>query len=149
MFGGDVNETTGGDDAMPMKNAGAARKAPANGQFEQLANQGSPIAMGPGGSVYVGDRARVQVFESTGVWRETISLACVSSTGDVTALAVDASGNVLVKDSGAQGVREFEPDGVEKSTQFDAGSTTITALAVGGSDDLFVGESSREKYLHS
>ncbi len=148
MFGGDVNETTGGDVCDAGEKCKRSTMGSANGQFEDLAYEKSSIAVGPGGSVYVGDRARVQVFEPTGVWRETISLAGLSSTGIVMALAVDASGNVFVKDGGVPGVREFESDGVEKSTQFDASSTTITALAMDGSGDLFVGESSGEEYVH-
>ncbi len=148
MFGGDVNETTGGNVCSSGEKCKRSTEGPADGQFEGLASQGTSIAVGPDGSVYVGDRARVQVFEPTGVWRETISLAGVSSTGDVTALAVDAAGNVFVKDKAAPGVREFEPNGVEKSIQFDASSTTITGIAVNGSGDLFVGESSGESYAH-
>ena len=141
MFGGDVNETTNGDVCDAGEKCKRSTEGPANGQFEDLATQGTSIAVGPGGRVYVGDRARVQVFEPSGVWQETISLSGLSSTGNVTALAVDATGDVFLKDSEAAGLHEFEPDGVEKSTQFDAGSTSIAAVTVDGSGDLFVGDS--------
>ncbi|MGA9874324.1 MAG: hypothetical protein WBQ21_00760 [Solirubrobacteraceae bacterium] len=112
-----------------------------NGQFS---GGTGAVSVGPEGKVYVGDKARVQVFEPSGVWLENISLASLSSEFGPRSLAVDMSGDLFVKDNGVSGVREFEPDGTEKATQFDAGSTTVTALAVDGSGDLFVGESSED-----
>jgi hypothetical protein len=117
-----------------------------NSQFTFTGEEGNVIAVGPTGSVYVGNRARVEVFEPSGVWRENISLAGLSSSDEVTSLAVDGSGDVFVKDGGGvfdggvPGVHEFEPNGTEKATQFDAGSTTVSALAVDESGDLFVGD---------
>jgi hypothetical protein len=149
-FGGDVNETTGGDVCLAGENCKFGTSGTANGQFDQLSSQSSNVAVGPGGAVYVGDRARVQVFEPTGVWRESISLVGLSSKGIVTALAVDAAGDVFVNignnpegagaEGGVAGVREFAPDGVEKSFQLDAGSTTVTAIAVSETGDVFVGD---------
>jgi Tol biopolymer transport system component len=110
-----------------------------DGQFSNT----RAVAVGPEGRVYVGDTARVEVFDSSGVWLESISLAALSGTGGVRGLAVDASGDVFVKDDGAPGVHELEPDGTERA-QFDAGSTTVGTLTVDGSGDLFVGESSVE-----
>ena len=136
MFGGGVNETTGGDICSAGEKCTRGTEGQANGEFKEP----RAIATGPSGNVYVGDQAGVQVFEPSGAWRETISLAGLSSSGDVTALAVDAAGDVFVNDSGAPGVREFEPHGVEKATQFDPGSTSITGVGVDGSGDVFVGE---------
>jgi hypothetical protein len=100
------------------------------------------VAVGPEGKVYAGDRARVQVYEPSGVWLESISLAGLSSNGSPEALAVDGSGDIFVKDFGVPSVRELEANGTEKATQFDAGSEKVLALAVDGSGDLFVGETS-------
>jgi hypothetical protein len=100
------------------------------------------IAVDPAGRVYVGGKASVQVFEPSGVLSEDISLTTLSSTGRVTALAVDGSGDVFVKDEGVPGVREFEADGTEMATRFDVGSETAQDLTVDGSGDLFVGEAS-------
>jgi hypothetical protein len=111
-------------------------------EFEAEVLGSSAVAVGPGGRLYVGGKARVQVFEPSGVLSESISLASLSSEGDVEALAVDASGNVFVKDRGVPGVREFEPDGTEMATRFDVGSETVQDLTVDGSGDLFVGETS-------
>ncbi len=151
MFGGDVNETTGGNVCLVGEKCEAGTAGTGNGQFTEL-GEGNNIAVGPGGLVYVGDRARVQVFEPSGVWKESISLAGLASTGDVKALAVDSSGDMFLYygpnetvqggEGGAPGVHEFEPDGMEKGTVFDAGSTSVTSIAVDGSGDLFVGDSS-------
>ncbi len=139
MFGGGVNEKTDGDVCVVGEACTTGTSGTADGQFE-WSDEGSYIAVGPDGRVYVGDKARVQVFEPSGVWRENIPLAGLSATGEVTALAVDGSGDMFVKDSQAAGVREFAPDGSEMLTQFDTGSTTVTTIAVDGSGDLFVGD---------
>jgi hypothetical protein len=169
MFGGEVNETkdnTPGatqaekDVCVAGEKCKAGTQGSANGQFQELPLEAASIAVGPAGRVYVGDGpehsgttdpGRVQVFEASGVWRETISLAGLAGSakkGNVIALAVDSAGNVFVKYSEAAGVREFEPGGIERSVQFDAGSTTVTGLTVDGSGDLFVGDSSGEFYVH-
>ncbi|HWX44574.1 MAG TPA: hypothetical protein VNY52_04540 [Solirubrobacteraceae bacterium] len=146
MFGGGVNEATSGDVCVAGEACKRGTPGTADSQFE-WAYRRSFIAVGPGGAVYVGDKARVQVFEASGAWKENVSLAGLSSTGKVTALAVDATGDMFVKvgsgnEAGAiAGVREFGPDGTEKSTQFDAGSTTIEAIALDGSGDVFVADS--------
>lgn len=144
MFGGHVNETTGGDVCIAGEKCveGAATENGGDGEFNLFPEASSIIAVGQEGRVYVGDLGRVQVFEPSGVWRETVSLSGLSSTARPSALAVDAAGNIYVKDEGVDGVREFEPDGTEESVQFDAGSTTVTALAVGNaSGEVFVGDS--------
>ncbi len=163
MFGGDVNETTGGDVCVAGEKCKHGVDGSADGQFDFHGIgdvYGNSIAVGPGGRVYVGDSTpRVQVFEPSGAWRETISLSGLASTGSVSALAVDEAGDVFVRygpteleengvglesgesAGGVSGVREFEPGGAERAIQFDAGSTTVTGIALDGSGDLFVGDS--------
>jgi hypothetical protein len=140
MFGGHVNETTAGNVCVAGEKCTKGTEGVGDGEFE-WAYEHSYIAVGPGGEVYVGDKARVQVFEPSGAWRENISLAGLSSTGKVTALAVDSTGDMFVTDEGVTGVRELEPGGVEKATQFDTGSTSVEAIAVDGAGDLFVADS--------
>jgi hypothetical protein len=121
-------------------------------EIKEHSDNGSVIAVGPSGRVYVGAKAEVQVFEPSGVLSESISLAGLSNISTVganevghktvSALAVDASGDMFVKYVGVPGVREFEANGKEKAMQFDTGSETVQALAVDGSGDLFVGEAS-------
>jgi hypothetical protein len=142
MIGGHVNETTGEDVCRAGEIcAGRALPGTADGEFSGWTYT-SFIAVGPGGAVYVGDKGRVEVFESSGTWRENISLAGLSATASPTALAVDAAGDLFVKDGGVAGVHEFEPDGTETSTTFDAGSSDVTALAVDSPGHLYVGDSS-------
>jgi hypothetical protein len=146
MFGGGVNETSGANVCAAGERCRAGTPGVADGQFE-WASRAGVIAVGPGGAVYIGDTARVQVFSPSGAWRENISLAGLSSTGTVTALAVDSAGDVFVKDGGNRftgegavaGVREFAPNGTEKA-QFETGSTTVEALATDPAGDLFVGD---------
>jgi hypothetical protein len=149
MFGGHVNETkdntpgateaekdvcSAGEDCT--RGTGGA----ADGEFEWVDSRNN-IAMGPNGSVYIGDRARVQIFDPSGAWTENISLSSLSSTGKVIALAVSPAGDVLLADEGVTGVREFAPGGVETGTQLDVGSESIEALAVDASGNIFVADS--------
>ena len=156
MFGGGVNEAKdkvlGATEAeRDVCVAGEActrgTEGSADGEFEGQPLADSFIAVGPGGAVYVGDRARVQVFDPSGAWRENISLAGLSATGAPTALAVDSSGNVFVADEGVTGVHEFGTNGVEKATVFDEGSSTVDDLAVDGSGNLFVGDDAGEFHV--
>ena len=141
MIGGHVNQATGEDICRAGEEcAGQASQGTADGEFAGW-TYSSFIAVGPGGAVYVGDEGRVQVFESSGAWRENISLAGLSATARPTALAVDSSGDVFVKDGGVPGVHEFEPDGTETGTTFDAGSSDVTALTVDPAGHLYVGDS--------
>jgi DNA-binding beta-propeller fold protein YncE len=148
MFGREVNENKS-DVCLAGEKCQAGVAGTADGQFN-WAYEGSYIAVGPGGKVYVGDKGRVQIFESSGAWKENISLAGLTheEEGEVveaqpTALAVDSpGGDVFLTTRGVEGVREFEPSGKEKSTQFDKESLSVAALAVDESGDLYVGDSS-------
>ncbi len=139
-FGGHVNQTTGGNVCVAGEVCTQGTVGTATGEFE-WAYPHSAIAVGPDGTVYVGDRARVQVFEPTGAWKESISLSGLSPAGRVTALAVDSTGDTFVADEGVSGVREFEPGGTEKPVQFDAGSTAVEAITLDEAGDLFVADS--------
>jgi hypothetical protein len=142
MLGGHVNKTTGGNVCVAGETCQEGMLGTGDGEFSPWPFVASFIAVGPGGDVYVGDQARLQVFEASGAWKENISLSGLSSTGRPSALAVDATGDVFVKDEGVAGVRELEPGGIEKSFQFDAGGTSITALALDSSGNVYVGDSS-------
>jgi hypothetical protein len=146
-FGGEVNETTHGNicteaEVLSGVKCKGGKEGSGNGFFEGLAFSSSSIAIGgPGDLVYVGDRARVQVFERNGVWKESFSLASLSNEGTVTALAVNEAGDVFVKDSDVQGVHEFEPNGtLNSSVHFDEGSSAVTSLTTDGKTYLYVGD---------
>jgi hypothetical protein len=139
MFGGHVNRTTSGDVCVAGEACGLGTEGVGDGEFSWSFNR-AIIAVGPGGKVYVGDKARVQVFEPSGAWKENISLSALSSEGKVTALAVNAAGDVFVKDEGVPGVREFEPGGIEMAAKFDEGSELVESIALDGSGDVFISE---------
>jgi hypothetical protein len=150
MFGGEVNEakdsTLGATEAekdlcVAGEKCTRGTQGTADGQLEWVYQPHGIVAVGPGGRVYVGDKARVQVFEASGAWRENISLAGLSSEGKVTALAVNAASDVFVKDEGVPGVREFEPGGLEAPVRFDeAGGEAVEAITLDGSGDLFIAD---------
>lgn len=151
MFGGGVNETKDGtpgateaekDVCLASEKCTAGAEGTGDGQFEWAYDSHGILAVGPGGSVYVGDRARVEVFEASGAWKENISLASLSSEGKVTSLAVNAAGDVFVKDEGVPGVHEFEPGGVEMPVEFDEGSESVEAITLDPAGDVLIADSS-------
>jgi hypothetical protein len=113
----------------------------ANGQFK-FSQPRSTIAIGPMGRLYVGDETRVQVFEPSGAWVESISLTGLSGGNGAIALTVDGSGDMFVADRGVPGVHEFAPGGSEKRV-LDATSTNVVDLTVDEAGDLFIAENSR------
>jgi hypothetical protein len=138
-FGGHVNEATGGNVCVGGEACTSGTQGTEDGEFEWL-YRAAYIAVGPSGRVYVGDKARVQLFEQSGAWTENISLSALSSEGKVSALAVNTVGDVFVKDEGVPGVRGFEPGGIEMATKFDEDSEAIQGIALDASDDLFISE---------
>jgi DNA-binding beta-propeller fold protein YncE len=106
-----------------------------NGQFSAWSD-GSFIAVGPGGNVFVGDGAnnpRIQKFSSAGAFIEEFT--GINSSGGVYALAVDSAGN-LYDDDGQAAVHKLNASGVQ---QYDLGVSAPTALATDpASDDVFV-----------
>jgi Tol biopolymer transport system component len=141
MFGGHVNKTTGGDVCVAGEACGAGTEGTGDGEFSWASNH-AYVAVGPGGDVYVGDKARVEVFEPSGAWKENISLSALSSEGKVKALEVNAAGDVFVKDEGVPGVREFEPGGIEMPVKFDEGSESVESVALDAAGDVFVSDTS-------
>ena len=140
-LGGHINKATGANVCVAGEECNEeGTQGTEDGEFSAFP-LGNVIAVGPGGAVYVGDTARVQVFESTGAWRENISLAGLSAEGLPAALAVDPAGDVFVADGGVEGVHEFEPSGLEALAQFDSASTSVTSLATDAAGHLYVGDS--------
>lgn len=75
MFGGEVDETTSANVCTGASGdtCGAGVEGTANGFFGTLA-PGSYIAVGPGDKIYVGDQERIQVFNTSGAFVESIAL---------------------------------------------------------------------------
>lgn len=111
----------------------AATGEPGDGAFHRWA-VGPILAAGPGGTVYVGDEDAIEEFDSSGQFTGEIPLP---GAGKVSALAVDAHGNLYLKSTAVTGVRELEPAGAsfrESSTVFDEGGSAVAGIAVGGGD---------------
>lgn len=104
----------------------------------QFENTGRPIAVGSSGSVYAGEGSAVQKYSEVGACLEEIPLA----TANVTALAVDPSGNIYAPaelEPNEKGVGKFGPTGTplcfSPPLNAEAG-----AIAVDASGNIFVGE---------
>ena len=156
MFGGEVNDTahkrgeTADEDVCPVKpgdSCKAGSVGPANGQFE-FPVEGNFIAVGPNGTVYVGDRNRVQEFSSGGFYQSQVTLfpklrGDVPEVGGTSELAVDSTGNLYVIRNGMSGMRKYTPQGElqqtldhESEPEGDEGPTP--AITVGSSGHVFV-----------
>jgi hypothetical protein len=149
-FGKEVNETIDGKagateeeenvcTAASKDHCKAGKAGTGEDEFEWTA--GNYIAVGSTGTVYVGDENRVQEFEPTGQHKGQITL---SSAGKVSALAVNASGDVYVRSAALEGVHEYNGTGGELAA-FDSGSEAVEAVALNPAGDLFVGERPGEK----
>ncbi len=108
------------------------------------------IAIGPGGTVYVGDYGRVQEFEPDGTFAGELSLPD-SPLELVTAVAVDSAGDIFERSENRRGgsglpptqipgIREYDSSGNLLRT-FDAESgSTPTNIALDEEGDLFVSD---------
>jgi tripartite motif-containing protein 71 len=124
MFGGEVNKTahktgeTDEEDVCPVRPGDRCKDGTAgraDGQFE-FPVEGNFIAVGPTGTVCVGDRNRVQEFSSKGVYQSQVKLlpepvGAGNEVGGTSGLAVDSKGNLYVIRIGVSGVNVYEPPG--------------------------------------
>jgi hypothetical protein len=144
MIGGGVNETkdktAGASEAEKNLCTDASgdvcTAGTAGGGQGQFAIEPEAIAVGPDGTVYVGDENRVQEFNAEGAYQGQIPLI---GAGGVEALALDGAGDIYLTSSKVPGVREFDHGGVQIGPARDA-TGSPTALAVGPSEELFVAD---------
>jgi hypothetical protein len=152
-FGGEVNKTkveakaseaeqnvctaASGDECQ----AGTEGSGP--GQFQGLEH--NAIAVGPTGTVYVGDTERVQEFSAGGALEETIALP--AGSGAVQALAVDSSGEIYVLSSELHGVREYDGTGTPVGEADPAAEGGHVSITVDASDRLLVADPERTSHL--
>lgn len=105
MFGGEVNKTK---TALPGSSeternlctevsgdvCGVGTPGTGSGQFAITFGQGNRIAVAPGGTVYVGDKDRIQEFEPNGQYKGQIALPAAGTVRD---LALDSqSGDIYI-----------------------------------------------------
>jgi sugar lactone lactonase YvrE len=141
-FGAGVNKTaqekgeTANEDVCPV-NPGDVCQAgtpdPGPSQFEQLSRNG--IAVGPSGTIYVGDISRVQKFAPSGAPEGEIA---IPEAGAIEALAVDSSGD-LYEQGFPLGVHKYDGAGVELGEARDPNGGQV-AIALGPSDELLVSD---------
>jgi hypothetical protein len=126
MFGGEVNETTKGDVCLAGEACEAGVRGTENGQIHPTS-----VAVGPTGTVYVGDEFRVQEFSSEGLYesqlvlpRERTSSVAVDSSGDPYAISENGSGE-------SSGVLKYGPSGELLQTLDGGGQARAVALDPG------------------
>ncbi|HEY1687255.1 MAG TPA: hypothetical protein VGF95_00145 [Solirubrobacteraceae bacterium] len=131
--------------------AGVASSA--EGAFESPAERpgfGEAQAIATAGAegserVYVGDKARIEAFASSGEFVEQLSLSSISATEKVTTLAGSSAGEVFFAYDGVTGVHEAVTNGsgaLELSgAVFDGSSKNVEAIGVSNAN-LYVADSS-------
>ena len=167
MFGGEVDKTTGADvctaaDLVAGDNCGAGvpgtgpshfytEEPPTEaGGFKSWSGQASnSIAVGPGGTVYVGDYGRIQEFEPDGSFAGELVPADAEPLF-VSAIAVDAAGNIYERSAilggegnalqQASGVREYSPSHALVRTFDTISGSEPTHVALDAGGDVFVSD---------
>jgi len=149
MFGEEVNETTKGDVCLAGEKCkeGVEAPGPVHGGFQRLSPDA--IAVDSEGTVYVGDKSRVQEFNEGGAFTGETKLA-VAGSGLVEGLAVDNASPRHLYVGGEEsppGVHEYElPSGAEVLPVRDE-SGRQDAIAVGPNNELFVDDRAVERIL--
>jgi tripartite motif-containing protein 71 len=163
MFGGHVNASAhargeaAGEDVCPVRpgdectegDAGAGR-----GEFE-FRVEGNFISVGPTGTVYVGDRNRVEEFSPGGSYRSQVQLyprlVGEGEAGSTIALAVDSTGDLYVIRNGVSGIQEYTPQGELLTTlNAEAGrennESPTPAFTLGPNGQAFVDYNEQEQH---
>lgn len=166
MFGGEVNETSGGNvcprPGFPADVCKAAVAASGGGEPGEFASGsgwavGSVIAIYDKGTesaaddiIYIGDEERIQVFDTDGVYQRAITLPEETVSG----LAIDSGGDLYTIYSEKPDVRKIEPVAGEEleSPRFKLpligaleDEQSPTAVTVGYEDHIFAfGETIKE-----
>ena len=158
MYGRGVNLTNRGrhdaarEDRCPVAShdrCGAGQPGRGRGQFE-FPVEGHLLATGSDGSLYVGDRSRIERFSSRGAFMSELALSprtagVEGEAGGVSGLAVDARGDLYVIRNAITGVREYGPRGQPLRTFDDKGEPAYVegptpVLALDGAGHVFIDE---------
>ncbi|HTA13243.1 MAG TPA: hypothetical protein VK781_00105 [Solirubrobacteraceae bacterium] len=120
MFGGEVNKTAKTDvctlaDMEGGDECGAGTAGTEPGQFSAWPFLTDLIAVGPQGTVYVGDKNRVQEFQLDGSYLSQFAFAEGSPSEDLKALAVDPkSGDLYIDFRRSSAVNDYTVPNVYK-----------------------------------
>lgn len=150
-FGGEVNKTahekgeTANEDVCPV-NPGDVCQAGSRGsgpsQFEALGRNG--IAVGPSGTVYVADFARVQKFAPSGA-AEGTEIA-IPGAGTIEGLILDSGGDLYVLRGSLEGVHKYDGAGSELGEARDPGvGGPAPSIALGPADQLIVSDRAKKR----
>jgi tripartite motif-containing protein 71 len=122
MIGGGVNQTAvarherANEDLCPV-HPGDRCAAAVEGRLLDFAVEGSFIAVGPRGTLYLGQRDKIVIYTAAGRYENQVKLPTPPGDkeshelGGVSGLAVNASGDMYVIQNGMIGVREYAPSG--------------------------------------
>jgi hypothetical protein len=159
LAGDGVNVTTGGDlcTAASGNTCGPGTGGDAAGQLN--VSDGDTIDVGPGGTVYVGDRVsegatgktRVQLYSPAGAYLGLLGgklLEVTGGAGAARALAVDLEGDVYVGTAGERGaVRKYDASGNELLS-FNNPSFNIETIAIDSKGHVFIGDTSEASTIY-
>jgi len=111
MFGREVNKTTSGDLCTAAGDVcGAGLAGTGDGQFDNR-EFADFIETGPAGTVFVGDKGRIQEFNADGTFKAKVQLSGELSGKSVEALALGSTGSFYVALGGMEDVRKLSPAG--------------------------------------
>ncbi|HEY5815447.1 MAG TPA: hypothetical protein VIS95_03805 [Solirubrobacterales bacterium] len=166
MVGGEVDQVTKANRCTVPANCGAGKEtsaAAAQEGFFFSTLGGLPLAVGPGGTLYVADSRRLGAAESEGFNTRIQKLKpdgtqlgpqmlLPETVGRVQSLAVDPAGHFYVATDRSDlesGVRKYDPAGTLVTSWAEGGRIpgNITAVALEPSNDLFLGVEEKSRYV--
>jgi DNA-binding beta-propeller fold protein YncE len=129
-----------GDVYVLDRNNGRVAKFDSDGALLlEFSVSGQALAIGPTGTLYLGENESVQKYTPGGT-PEGLPLT-LEGVGEITALAVDGSGELYVEASGTTGVHKYGATGTELAVIEMPPSGVAGAMALGPSGELFVEDS--------
>ncbi len=152
MVGGEVDKVTHANFCAVAAECGAGKTGAGEGEFLPTLGKGYPLAIGPGGTLYVADskegksegfNTRVQKFESSGAYAGQLILP---NLGDrVLGLSIDSAAGIYTATNGGTGaVYKYDASGSPVTGWGESGkvnpSLNISAITVDPIGSLFVAD---------
>jgi hypothetical protein len=145
MIGRNVNKTKEEEagatqaekDFCAVASGDTCGNAESGSEVNEFSGFGLPLAVSPGGVVWVGDTERLVSFSSTGAPGTEISLP---GAGEVKSLTIDSSGDFYVRSESLAGVRKLAAGTGTLLETLDAGGQP-KAVTVDEDDEVYVGDS--------
>jgi tripartite motif-containing protein 71 len=164
MFGAGVNVTAhlrheaASEDTCPV-HAGdrcGAGVGGGDGGMLEFPVEGHFIDVGPDGTIYVGERNRVQKFSSGGAYLGQITLDMRTASepgesGGVSGLSVNAAGDLFVIRVGVKGVVEYDPAGrplqvLDEQREPENAEGPVPVVALDSLGDVFIDYNARGEH---